>query len=194
MEDSPFKNKERKTRRAASKVASQYGVLIAVADKKCIQGEYGNFSVLEWKSASTKRVCRSTFAAETMTCSEGIEVGQYVRSFFRSMLNGCLMKVEDLHGQHLRCLSDCKSLFDHLNKEGIPKVPSDRRLAIDLAAIRQGLTFEKRGGSFPLHWIPTHTQLADILTKPLNSEKWWEQIQSKLRLPFFVSASASTEG
>ena len=187
MEDSPFKNKERKAKRSASKVASQFGVLIMLADSECTFGGEGNASILEWRSASIKRVCRSTFAAETMACSEGLETGQYVRSFFCSLLEGRLRRVEDLHGQHLRCLSDCKSLADHLLKEGAPKVPSDRRLAIDLAALRQSLNWEKRRGEIPLHWMPTTSQLADILTKPLNPEKWWEILRGALRLPFYVS-------
>ena len=187
MEDSPFKNKERKAKRSASKVASQFGVLIVLADRECTLGGEGRTSVLEWRSSSVKRVCRSTFAAETMACSEGLETGQYVRSFFCSLLQGRLKKVEDLHGQHLRCLSDCKSLSEHLLKEGIPKVPSDKRLAIDLAALRQSLNWEKRNGEIPLHWIPTGAQLADILTKPLNPEKWWESMRQTLKLPFYVS-------
>ncbi|CAE7223454.1 unnamed protein product, partial [Symbiodinium pilosum] len=105
IENDPFRNKERKAKRAASKVASQFGVLIALADRKCTFGEEGHASVLEWRSSSVKRVCRSTFAAETMACTEGVETGQYVRSFFCSLLQGKLLKVEDLQGQHLRCLS-----------------------------------------------------------------------------------------
>ena len=67
--------------------------------------------------------------------------------------------------------TDCKSLFDHVHREGVPKPPSERRLAIDLAAIKQSLRQEgahqwKKGyGSgnprpdrpfkVPLHWLPT---------------------------------------
>ena len=187
IENDPFRNKERKAKRAASKVASQFGVLIALADRKCTFGEEGHVSVLEWRSSSVKRVCRSTFAAETMACTEGVETGQYVRSFFCSLLQGKLLKVEDLQGQHLRCLSDCRSLSEHLLKEGIPRVPSDRRLAIDLAALRQSLSWERRNGEIPLHWIPTTTQLADILTKPLCADKWWEILKNALKLPFYIS-------
>ena len=47
IENDPFRNKERKAKRAASKVASQFGVLIALADRKCTFGEEGHVSVLE---------------------------------------------------------------------------------------------------------------------------------------------------
>ncbi|CAE7770621.1 GIP, partial [Symbiodinium pilosum] len=52
MEDSPFKNKERKAKRSASKVASQFGVLIMLADSECTFGGEGNASILEWRPSS----------------------------------------------------------------------------------------------------------------------------------------------
>ena len=60
------------------------------------------------------------------------------------------------------CLSDCRSLYDHLNRQGIPRVPSDKRLAVDLAALRQGLRAEKWGQNLPIGWIPGTLQRADI--------------------------------
>ena len=40
--------------------------------------------------------------------------------------------------------TDCKSLYDHLHKAGTPKPPTERRLALDLAAIRQSLMVEAK--------------------------------------------------
>ena len=39
----------------------------------------------------------------------------------------------------MHLFTDCKSLYDHIQKEGAPKPPSEKRLALDLAAIRQAL-------------------------------------------------------
>ena len=47
-------------------------------------------------------------------------MGQYVRSFFQSVQTGQLQKVKDLAGKQLSCVTDCKSLCDHLHKEGVP--------------------------------------------------------------------------
>ncbi|CAE7301742.1 GIP, partial [Symbiodinium microadriaticum] len=135
-------------------------------------------SIIDWKSTTAKRICRSTFAAETIACTDGVEVGQYVRSFTRCMLDGYLRSVERLGGTSLRFITDCKSLFDHLHREGIPRVPTDRRLAIDLAALRQALKDERRDGVIPLTWLPTSYQLADILTKPLNPTDFWSKTES----------------
>ena len=106
-------------------------------------------SVLDWKSSANPRVCRSTFAAETTACSEAIEMGQYVRSFVETVLTGQLCRVESLSGKKLKCISDCKSLFDHLHREGVPRVPSDKRLAIDLAALRQAFSRESPWKRYP---------------------------------------------
>ena len=115
-------------------------------------------------------------------------MGQYVRSFVETVLHGDLKRVEALAGSKLRCLTDCKSLFDHLHPEGVPRVPSDKRLAIDLAALRQSFNLEKVRDRIPLYWLPTEYQLADILTKPKCPDSWWETICSYVRLPFVQRA------
>ena len=58
-----------------------------------------------------------------------------------SLLAGYLITVEQAELPIL-CLSDCRSLFDHLNRQGVPRAPTDKRLAVDLAALRQALKSE----------------------------------------------------
>ena len=172
----------RKAKRANTKVASQYGLLVLFTEESVID-EGCPVSIIDWKSTTAKRICRSTFAAETIACTDGVEVGQYVRSFARCLLDGRLSSVEKLGGTSLRFITDCKSLFDHLHREGIPRVPTDRRLAIDLAALRQALNDERRDGVIPLSWLPTSCQLADVLTKPLNPGDSWSKTESPVRIP-----------
>ena len=173
----------RKAKRASTRVASQYGILVLVTDTdKMMNGSRCN--ILDWKSSTAKRVCRSTFAAESIACCEGLEQGQYVRSVFMTLLRGPLQKVEQLEGRHLKCLTDCRSLYDHLHRVGVPRTPTDKRLAIDLAAIRQILHRERNQGQLPLQWIPTEYQLADVLTKPMCPKKWWNQINGTYKIPF----------
>ena len=184
MKNTPFDIKERKAKRANSKVASQFGILIFLTDGEQYSAGGGVGSILDWKSSANPRVCRSTFGAETTGCSEAIEMGQYVRSFVQTVLRGRLQRVQDLSGSQLKCITDCKSLFDHLHREGIPRIPSDKRLAIDLAALRQYLCEEQANGKPPLFWVPTEFQLADILTKPKCADSWWATVWGAVRLPF----------
>ena len=117
-----------------------------------------------------------------MACTEGVENGQYIRSYIHSLLSGKLRKVEDLAGRNVRYFSDCKSLYDHLHKKGATRVSSDKGLAIDLAALRQSLNSERPDGRYPLHWLPTFKQLADVLTKPISAESWWKAVESAVAM------------
>ena len=71
-----------------------------------------------------------------MACLEGIDLGQYVRGMFASFLEGKLYR-EIEKKIPILALTDCRSLYDHLHLGGLPGVPSDRRLAIDIACLRQ---------------------------------------------------------
>ena len=175
----------RKAKKGNSKVASQLGVLVTFMDRSALCGEAGNYSIADWRSQAGQRVCRSTFGAETQACAEGLETGQYIRSMYESMVRGVLVTVDEAKTP-LLCLSDCRSLYDHLNKQGIPRVASDKRLAVDLAALRQGLRSEAWGQGLPIGWVPGSAQRADVLTKPQNPAEWWELADAKVLLPIAV--------
>ena len=177
MRTGPFADRERKAKRASSSVASQLGSFYVLADQDILKGDKKLVSILDWRSHACDRVCRSTFSAETMACANAIEGGDYINKFLETLLTGVLAR----KGGRLkvRFLSDCRSLFDHLTREGVPRVPSDKRLAIDLAAIRSDLK-----GFGRLAWVPTACQLADILTKPLKAGSWWTIFEEGLNLTF----------
>ena len=189
-------------------VASQLGALVVAADRRALENEAGRFSLLHWQSKGCRRVCRSTFAGETMACSDAVECGLFLRGLLVSMKLGRLVPEEEC-GRHIdfHCITDCKSLYDHVHREGTPKAPADKRLAIDLAALRQSLAREgrhqwekqynmrqsdlatpERPCRPPLHWLPTGEQLADILTKFMRADSWWSKIhQGTLALPLRAS-------
>ena len=180
-----YTDKPRQPKRSGSKVASQIGHLIMLFPMEVLDGEHARGSTLEWRSQSCKRVCRSTFGAETMAAAEGLEGAQYMRALLGTLLTGRLMgHAEARRRWPIVCLSDCKSLFDFLHKTGVPKIPSDRRLAIDLAALRQELRLERWSNRLPFQWIPTTIQLADPLTKPKRVEGWWDCLKNGVQLPF----------
>ena len=186
--EGPFCDKDggRKAKRNNSKVASQLGCLVLFADRGVLSGEPGKYSVADWRSKAGQRVCRSTFGAETQACVEGLETAEYIRSMYETLRSGSLVSVVDAIIPIL-CLSDCRSLFDHLTKQGVPRVPSDKRLAVDLAALRQSLKEEQWSKDLPIGWIPNTIQLSDILTKPQNPTAWWERMSQDLLVPISLA-------
>ena len=178
IRDGPFATRERKAKRNTSRISSQLGGLYLLTDEEVLHGGSHKASLLDWKSAACARVCRSTFAAETMSCAGAIENAEYIMLFLETLLKGNLQR----RGARLRLrlMTDCRSLYDCLHKEGIPRVPADHRLAIDLAAIRQDVGRLKA----KLFWVPTTLQYSDILTKPLKAHGWWEAICNEITLPF----------
>ncbi|CAE7261564.1 RE2 [Symbiodinium sp. CCMP2592] len=187
MREGPFgSRKECKAKRQNSKVASQIGALVLFADLESVKGGIGNFSIADWRSRAGQRVCRSTSGAETQASVEGVEGAQYMRSSIETLVEGELVKVESSKAP-LLCLSDCGSLYDHLHKQGIPRVPTDRRLAIDLAALRQSLKREQWGSKLPIGWVPSGLQFGDILTKPGDPKQWWDSQKGQLSVPIDLS-------
>ncbi|CAE7221929.1 GIP [Symbiodinium sp. CCMP2592] len=177
FQDGPLARREAKMKKTNSTIASQLGGLYVLADDKILSGGESHGSILDWRSGACERVCRSTFAAETMACGTATETGDFIAKFLETLLTGKLARNSTRF--QIRFLSDCRSLYDHLTRDGVPRVPTCKRLSIDLAAIRQDLKSFGR-----IAWVPTWAQLADLLTKPLRPESWWETIKSPLKLTF----------
>ena len=186
IQEGPWANKERRAKRKNSSVASQLGMLVLFTEASAVQGGSAPTSIVEWKSHAFERVCRSTFGAETMGCIEGIELAYYVRAMIASLLSGGLARRTG-EEYPLVAMTDCRSLYDHFHKDGLPRTPSDRRLAIDIACLRQTLQAEARAHAdddarAPLVWVPTELQRGDLLTKPKKSGDWWNT-SSSLMIP-----------
>ena len=174
----PLSKNETRAKRANSSVCSQLGGLFfLLANNDVLKGNKEKVSVLDWRSGACDRVCRSTFAAETMACATAIETGIFISRFLETLLTGKLAR--NSSRLQLRFLSDCRSLFDHLIRAGVPRVPSGKRPAIDLAAIRDDLSEVGK-----IAWVPTGAQMADHLTKPLKAGEWWKHLSEGLQLTF----------
>ncbi|CAE7496514.1 GIP [Symbiodinium sp. CCMP2592] len=177
-------------KRARSKLASQLGHLVCFCDRDIANGARVPVGILEWRSNASKRVCRSTFGAETMSAVEALEAAQYLRALMATLVSGRLVKHEQAaEFCPILAPADCKSLHDFLHRAGQPRLPSDRRLAIDLAALRQDLRAEVPAGvsrqkGIPFRWIPTTLQMADVLTKPRRGDEWWSMLDEGIQLPF----------
>ena len=85
-------------------------------------------------------------------------------------------------------MTDCQSLHDHLTFPVLTKV-SDKRLSIDLTAMRQilweledGELRDELGKKDPdqLRWIDTSTMLCDCLTKDMQSDDLRKAIETNV--------------
>ena len=160
---------------------SQLGHITLIAHKNILEGETGEGLVACWKSHACARVCRSTFAAETMAALEGWRSA----IAFRDVLLGCFGGPRDK--MPIISLTDCKSLYDSVHRIGGPRAPSDRRLMVDLAAIRQIIQEEESTWQLEhktifrkaLRWLPTSAQLSDNLTKVIpKTKEWWGRLKA----------------
>ena len=179
-------------------IYSQLGHIVMITEKKTLEGQEGTSIICAWKSHACSRVCRSTFAAETMSALEGIEEAMALRAMLNGAMNGTKHAVREVSSRELMpivAVTDCKSVFDAVHRIGGPRAPSEKRLIIDLAGLRQIIHAEQEewGNVLPmqksLRWVPTDWQRADALTKVKTTvEDWWRQME-KVRLPFQPQAT-----
>ena len=78
-------------------------------------------------------------------------------------------------------VTDCKSLYDAIHKEGAAPASTDKKLAIELAMVKAKAV----SGETDLRWIDARYQIADCLTKHasrkseavlqkiLQEAQWW---------------------
>ncbi len=86
-------------------------------------------------------------------------------------------------------LTDCKSVYDNVHRVAGPRAPTEKRLVIDIAALRHMVGAEevRWSSSLPggraLRWLPTGSQLADALTKVKTDVRSWWSTVNLLKLP-----------
>ncbi len=137
-----------------------------------------DFHVLEWGSHTLKRVCRSALQAEVLSSQDGVESAHYVRSLIYSFevprilagAEGRTWKIGALDSKTIHWITDCRSFVSYMSANGQGTV-ADKRLAIDLTALRQDLW--RIHGEIPLdctdqlHWINRKDMIADAMTKAM---------------------------
>lgn len=174
-------------------VYSQLGHILCVTHRDVLHGKEAKGTIVGWKSHACPRVCRSTFASEVMAGLEGWEDGLAVRSTLSAAINAdprALLEEEARKVMPLVSITDCKSVYDNVHRIGSPKTPSEKRLIVDVIALKKMVQAEQDywGNILPtgqaLRWVPTTSQMADVLTKVVvNIKSWWQSIRI-LRLPF----------
>ena len=123
-------------------VSSTCGVLVFLVNR---------FGVcpISWRSNKIQRVVTSTLAAETLALQVGINEAIYLRHLMCEM-----MPEQDLP---IDVYVDNRSVVDAIRST---KLVSDRRLRIDIAALKQTLECIRK-----VIWVPGSEQLANCLTK-----------------------------
>jgi hypothetical protein len=125
---------------------------------------------LEFYSRRQRRVTRSTFAAETMSLSDAVEIGRVICSTFTAIhfpnetMSQLARREETGQGVYqLHGVVDCRSVFDHLASEEL-RIPSESSLILVLAGLKeQLLAWNLR----TIWWVVTTAMLADGLNKGL---------------------------
>jgi len=159
---------------------SQYGTIMALGHPDLWDKQAGYIHFLGWKSGLIKRLCRSTFRAETQGSTYGTETTTHMRAAIASMTGKFDQKDWEtqsaLTKRHV-WFTDCQSLHDYLVNP-VAAGCEDKRLEIDLEAMRENLWFNTDGTlkdsiteqqTDKPRWIDTSAMLCDPLTKQGNA-------------------------
>ena len=145
-------------------VGSQGGYICGVTDQSLLDGKSAPWSPLAWRSFKMSRTVPSSLGAEAQAVSVALGFVEWATLFLQELIHGSF----DLRGAPAVmqerppvCVTDCKSLYDHLLAVGSPTTLQNKKSAVDVLIIRQSL---KKTGCV-IRWAPTGLQLADGLTK-----------------------------
>ena len=139
------------------------GHFILLANPEILEGQEARCIILTFRSSLTKRVCRSTLAAEASHLAEAVEVGDWIAVVLEE---GLVAEVDLKHWDEIVerrqrvYVTDARSVYDYLSKDA-SSTSSDRRMAIEGALLRETV---KKPGAF-VRWIDGIQNIADVLTK-----------------------------
>ena len=156
----------------AEELKSQAGYLVFVTGPEVFTPAGDAASLAEWKSHKIRRRCRSTLAAETMSLDAATDAALFTRELLAEI---CIEGYQPTHSGRLdetifptSMATDCRSLFDLLIKDGPLSSTQEKRLTLDIGALREvAEELEPTGEMMKeiYRWVPTNVQRADHLTK-----------------------------
>lgn len=141
---------------------SQGGLVIAFANPDILEGP-AKMNVIMYHSGLIKRVVRSSLAAEMSQAAHVLEEMDYIRALLAEVLYAdfSLRSWLTMVARWKAILTlDSRTGYDLLNGTALGE---DKRLAIDIAAMRQAL--EEDGAQRIVRWAPGEEIPADDLTK-----------------------------
>lgn len=143
--------------------ATQAGFIISFVDSGVNDGKDCPWSPAYWKSSRLPRVVSSTLSAEAQSMSVASSMLEWSHLMLSEALDGNRLAQslwQGLGNRMTMLVTDCKSLYDHLQSQSAPGL-DDRRTGIDIIILRDSIARMKS----TLRWIPTDRMLADALTK-----------------------------
>jgi len=139
-----------------SNLRSQSGqTFILAAHPKDFSGDEFHGNMIHWRSTRIRRVCSSTFAAETLSAVDAKDTGANLKSLLQHWLD---MPIR------MRLKSDCNSLVTSMKK--IDPESTEKRLKLDLLSLKEDI---ESGELEELEWVPTDIMYADTLTKHMDA-------------------------
>ena len=163
---------------------SQSGRVLCLAARDYGQNLDGVLYPVQWHSTIIRRVCRSTMQSETLSLQLGATEAEHLRgvvhglyeNFGKLGTENWMVAAQDR--TRVLWVTDCYSLLTHLLNPAAGSV-ADKRLAIDLCALRQELwrdfgqaVGDPLGSDRPpedastrIVWTTTNRMVADSLTK-----------------------------
>ena len=143
---------------------TQGGWLVAFTSKEFSSGQDVPVHCTGWRSYRLPRVVSSTLSGEAQSFAVASGIAEWLLLMVAEGLDGqfSLTDVDQVLKRRKPIgVSDCRSLYDHLNSLGSGGTIDDKRTAIDIAIIRQSI---QRSGLEP-RWCPTTHMVADAFTK-----------------------------
>ena len=175
-EDIPQKGNEKKL------VYSQKGVCVGFAKRGATEHEErAHYNLIDWKSATNRRVVESSFASETHAALMGHSMSRFAQVLLSEIRYGSevIAAVEDDGWQDfcpVTLITDCKSIYDTVHKDG--QHVGEKGNIVHAVLLRQLLT--TRGEASKANKVPTRCQVADGLTKGARGSDIREQLHEGL--------------
>ncbi|CAE7743820.1 unnamed protein product [Symbiodinium sp. CCMP2456] len=141
---------------------SQGGTLVMFASPTVLEG-VGPVCILEATSSKVQRIVRCSMSAEVSSLATAFEHGDYVRALFVELVKPTFSlkhwKASVAAWKHV-LVTDARTGYDAINSETLP---TDRKIAIDVGVLRQGLVEDSAGCQ--VRWVPGSQMPGDGLTK-----------------------------
>ena len=155
-------------------VYSQKGAMIGFVARgeTQVEGRKIRMNLVDWKSTTNKRVVESSLSAETHAAIMAHGLARFCQAVLAEIRfgNEVVTAFEDEDFQKhtpLNMITDCKSIYDHINKDG--QHVSDKGNIVSVVLLRKMMS-TRPSEKARLLWVPTRHQLADGLTKSGHSK------------------------